>query len=142
MGNMLSIDYTNFSEYAERLENLGADLKEVFDKALLEAAEEVQDDTRTAMAAANLPAKGAYSRGNTEASIVEPEVVWNGSIGEVNLGFDKEKPGAGGFLITGTPKMKPNTKLSEIYTSKKYETKINKKIKETLQDEIDKRLNK
>ena len=142
MGNMLSIDYTNFSEYAERLENLGADLKEIFDKALLEAAEEVQDDTRTAMAAANLPAKGVYSRGNTEASIVEPEVVWNGSIGEVNLGFDKEKPGAGGFLITGTPKMKPNTKLSEIYTSKKYETKINKKIKETLQDEIDKRLNK
>ena len=140
MGAMLEIDFSNFSEYAEKLENLGADLQQIFEKALLQAAEEVQEDTKSAMAASNLPAKGRYSRGNTEKSIVEAKVTWNGSIAEVNLGFDKTKPGAGGFLITGTPKMRPNTKLSEIYTSKKYENKMNKKIKETLQEEIDKRM--
>jgi len=140
MSNMLDIDFSCFNEYAEKLENLGADLQEIFDKALLEAAEEVQKDTRDAMAASNLPAKGKYSRGKTMDSIVEPEVEWNGSIAEVKLGFDHTKPGAGGFLITGTPKMRPNAKLSAIYTTKKYETKIKKKIEETLQEEINKRM--
>ena len=44
---MLSVDFSNFSNYAEKLENLGADLQDIFGKVMQEAAEEVQNETRT-----------------------------------------------------------------------------------------------
>ena len=138
---MLSVDFSNFSNYAEKLENLGADLQEIFGKVMQEAAEEVQDETRAALADGNLPAHGKYSQGDTMNSVIDDtSVTWHGYVGEVSLGFDKTKKGSGGFLITGTPKMKPDYKLQEIYQTKKYESKIKKEIEETLQDEINSRL--
>ena len=73
----LSIDFSNFSDYAERLDQLGADLKEIFADAMEQAAETVQDDTIEAMSAANLPAGGRYSRGDTEASIIRNAKVYS-----------------------------------------------------------------
>lgn len=138
---MLSVDFSNFSNYAEKLENLGADLQDIFGKVMQEAAEEVQNETRAALADGNLPAHGKYSQGDTMNSVVDDtSVTWHGYVGEVSLGFDKTKKGSGGFLITGTPKMKPDYKLQEIYQTKKYESKIKKEIEETLQDEINSRL--
>lgn len=138
---MLSVDFSNFSNYAEKLENLGADLQDIFGKVMQEAAEEVQNETRAALADGNLPAHGKYSQGDTMNSVIDDtSVTWHGYVGEVSLGFDKTKKGSGGFLITGTPKMKPDYKLQEIYQTKKYESKIKKEIEETLQDEINSRL--
>lgn len=135
---MLSIDFSNFSEYAEKLDRLGANLQKVIGDAMDQAAETVQDDVREAMSSANLPAGGKYSQGDTTAQIIsDPKTVWHGSQGEIGLGFDKTKAGAGGFLITGTPKMRPNYALEDIFSRKKYLTKINKQIKEELQDAID-----
>ena len=137
----LSIDFSNFSDYADRLDQLGADLKEIFADAMEQAAETVQDDTIEAMSAANLPAGGRYSRGDTEASIIRnAKVSWSGNVGEIGLGFDKTKRGAGGFLITGTPKMRPNYALENIFGRKKYENQIKSDIEEVLQDEIDQRM--
>ena len=65
---------------------------------------------------------------------------WAGSVGEIGLGFDKAKPGAGGFLITGTPKMQPNNALVDIFGRKKYESQIKSDLEEVLQDEIDQRM--
>lgn len=138
----LYIDFSNFEEYAEMLENLGADLKEIFESAMEQAAEDVQMDTVAAVADNNLPAGGRYHGKNrdTEASIIrDPKVNWQGTVGEVGLGFDKTKSGAGGFLITGTPKMRPDYELEKIYGSKKYENDIKKQIEEHLQEEIDAR---
>lgn len=136
--SMISIDFSNFSDYAEKLDKLGADLQKVFTDAMEQAAETVQDDTIDAMAKGNLPAGGKYSQGDTEASIIrDAKVVWHGSLGEIGLGFDKTRPGAGGFLITGTPKMRPNQALVDIYGRKKYENQLKKDIEEVLQDEID-----
>ena len=138
---MLSVDFSNFSNYAEKLEKLGADLQDIFGKVMQEAAEEVQNETRAALADGNLPAHGKYSQGDTMNSVIDDtSVTWHGYVGEVSLGFDKTKKGSGGFLITGTPKMKPDYKLQEIYQTKKYESKIKKEIEETLQDEINSRL--
>lgn len=135
-----SIDYSAFSDYAEMLDNLGADLKEIFDDAMGQAAETVQDDVRAAMAANNLPAKGQYSQGDTEGSIIsDPKVEWSGNVGEIGLGFDKTKSGAGGFLITGTPYMRPDYALEKIFVNKKYQNTIVKDITQSLQDEIDSR---
>jgi len=136
---MIDIDFACFGDYAEKLDKLGANLQQAFSKAMEQAAETVQNDTISAMASGNLPAGGKYSQGDTEAAIIhDPKVVWHGSLGEIDLGFDKTKPGAGGFLITGTPKMQPNRALEEIYSRKKYERDLKKDIEKALQDEIDK----
>lgn len=138
---MLSIDFSAFNEYAEKLDNLGADLQKVIGDAMETAGQKVQEDTESAMAAGNLPAGGKYSQGETMSSIIrDPKAEWQGSEGTINLGFDKTKAGAGGFLITGTPKMKPNYKLQDIYMRKTYVNKLLKQIRADLQDEIDKRM--
>lgn len=140
-GKMLSIDFSAFDTYAEQLDKLGADLQHVIGDAMEQAAETVQDDVTEAMTAGNLPAGGRYSRGDTIAQIIrDPKVVWHGSYGEIGLGFDKTRPGAGGFLITGTPKMRPNYKLEDIFSRKKYLNKIMKQIQQELQDAIDERM--
>ena len=103
-----------------------------------EAAKQVQEDTADAVESANLPAGGQYSDGETRASIVRDVTPkWSGSVGEVHLGFDKSKPGAGGFLITGTPKMAPDAALAEMYSGRKYQRQINKMIEERLQKALD-----
>ena len=136
--SMLSIDFSNFSDYAERLDELGADLKKVFADAMEQAAETVQEDTLEALESAYLPADGIYSKGITKQQVItNAKVEWSGYVGEIGLGFDKSKPGAGGFLITGTPRMQPDYKLEDIYGRKKYENQIKKDIEEVLQAEID-----
>lgn len=138
---MIDINFACFGDYAEKLDLLGASLKEAFSNAMEQAAETVQEDTIDAMAKSNLPAGGKYSQGDTEESIIrDAKVIWHGSLGEIGLGFDKTRPGAGGFLITGTPKMRPNAALEDIYSRKKYEREIKKDIEEVLQDEINRRL--
>ena len=136
---MLYIDFSNFEEYAEKLEQLEADLKTVFSKAMEEAAEKVQRDTIAALARSNLPAGGKYSQGETKESVLQDvKTQWNGTVGEIKLGFDKTKSGAGGFLITGTPKMRPDLALERIYGSKRYVNQLKKTIEKALQREIDK----
>lgn len=137
--NYISIDFSNFAEYAEKLDRLNADLKKIFGDAMEDAAKQVQEDTRKAVDNANLPAGGNYSDGETKASIIRDVTPkWSGSLGEVKLGFDKTKPGAGGFLITGTPKMAPDALLAEMYSGRKYQRQIQKKIEQSLQKELDK----
>ena len=139
--NSLSIDFSNFAEYAERLDELNADLKEIFQDAMEQAAETVEWDIMDALADANLPALGKYSQGATEASVIrDAKVQWQGMRGEIPIGFDKTMPGAGGWLITGTPKMRPDYKLEDIFSRRSYEKKIMKQIEEHLQEEIDERL--
>ena len=136
--NYIAVDFSAFAEYAEKLDRLGADLKDIIGDAMEEAAKQVQEDTADAVESANLPAGGQYSDGETRASIIRDVAPkWSGSVGEVHLGFDKSKPGAGGFLITGTPKMAPDAALAEMYSGRKYQRQINKMIEERLQKALD-----
>ena len=136
--NFIDIDFSNFAYFAEEIDKLNGDLKKIFGDAMEQAAETVQDDTRDAVAAANLPAGGQFSQGETEDSIIQyPKVQWSGSVGEIGLGFDKTKPGAGGFLITGTPSMHPDYALEDIYARKKYTRQIVDQINQDLQDALD-----
>ena len=136
-GKGISIDYSNFADYAMRLEELEASLEDVFTRALETAAEQVQQDTIAAIAKANLPAGGKYSQGETKDSVLENvKAEKSGSVIEVKLGFDKTVYGAGGWLITGTPKMQPDKALTKIYGNKKYANDITKVIQEELQKEI------
>jgi len=139
--NTLILNTSGFDAYAEKLEQLGADLKPIFEDALGQAAEKIASDTSFAMASSSLPAKGKYSTGCTEGTIIrDAQVKWVGTVGQVAVGFDFSKPGAGGFLIGGTPKMKPDRALYDIYKKKKYMTNIRNDIVGIFQDEINRRM--
>jgi hypothetical protein len=139
--NVLKLDVKGFDEYAEKLDSLGADLKTIFTDALEQAGETITEDTIDAMADANLPRGGEYSTGETKASIIKnPHVEWAGTIGSIGVGFDFGKPGAGGYLITGTPRMRPDKPLNQIYKSKKYMSDIRKDMVDIFNDEIKRRM--
>lgn len=134
----IGIDWENggFAEYAEKIDRLGGDLRRIFADAMEQVAEKIQADTESALASGNLPAKGRYSHGQTKESLVEPRVNWSGYIAEVPLGFDFTKPGAGGWLITGTPRMQPDAALNKIYRSNSYFRKYQKEVKEIFEREV------
>lgn len=134
----LKFDTSPFEDLIEKLDKAGGNVKEAVTDALEQAAETIEDDTREAVKESNLPAKGKYSKGKTEKSIIErSRVEWVGSTASVSVGFDYGKQGAGGLLITGTPKMKPDRQLNKIYKQKKYMKQINEDIADVLTDYVD-----
>ena len=136
--NFLSINFNQFSEYAEQLEKLEASIKDTFTKVMEEEGKKIAEDTIDALAPEHLPAHGKYSKGRTKAAVIrEPKVEWSGTVAEMGIGFDQTKPNAGSWLITGTPKMQPDKPLQKIYRSREYERKIVREIDKALQREID-----
>lgn len=127
----------------KRLEELGGDVKKATADALQQAAEKIRDDTLDALNPANLPAHGQYSTGVTRKSVAEVEPAkWEGTVASVPVGFDFSKPGAGGFLITGTPKMKPDPELHKMYKQKKYMQQIQQDMQGVIWDYIAERMEK
>ena len=137
--NRVQFNFEKFSDLIEKFDKAGADLEKIMTEVLEDTAEEITNDTFAALAHANLPRSGDYSTGDTEDSVeTDPKVEKNGSMLEVSVGFDKSKLGAGGWLITGTPKMDPDKPLADIYTNKKYENKLMKTVKKKLSEELEK----
>lgn len=131
------IDFSQFTEFAEKLETIGLNVQKEFTTVMEGIAEDIQADTINATKAAYLPASGKYSTGRTAEGIEEfPKAVWSGNLGSVGIGFDKNKEGAGGFLITGTPRMKPDYKLEDIYARKTYVKKKMDEISSWFLEEI------
>lgn len=140
----MRLDFSPFKDLLTTLDEMGGDVVSVTDRALREAAVQIQNDTVLAVGKQHLPAKGIYSQGDTERSIIHwPAVEWEGSIGSVAVGFDFSKPGAGGFLITGrrpsifgTPRMEPDKKLHRMYKGKKYIGQIQDDMLNKIWDEV------
>lgn len=123
--NTLRLDTTGFEKYITKLESLGGNVEQAVNEALSKSAEQISKDTHLAMQPQYLPAQGKYSTGTTEASIIDDATVrWQGLTAWIPVGFDFAKKGAGGYLITGTPKMKPNPQLNAMYKQKKYMKQI------------------
>ena len=138
---LFNLNYDEFNNLLTELDGLGGKLKPVVTSALEEAADTVESDTKKAMVNSNLPAGGKYSQGDTEKAIVEnARVKWSGTTAGIGIGFDFEKPGAAGFLITGTPRMKPDTELQKIYKRKKYMKAIQQDMANVVMNEIDKKI--
>ena len=139
--NLLKLDVSGFEEYIQKLEKLEADIKPIVSDALNQAGETITDDTFDAVSDSNLPRGGEYSTGKTKESIIKnPRIKWSGTTAEIGVGFDFNKPGAGGYLITGTPRMAPDKALNRIYKSKKYMKDIQKDMIDIFQDEISRRM--
>lgn len=104
-----------------RLEKIDGNVKEAVANALEQAAETISEDTLEALDVTMLPAQGKYSTGKTKNSVIrDTRVQREGDTLWVPVGFDFSAPGAGGFLITGTPRMRPDRQLHAMYKQKKY----------------------
>ena len=134
---LVNVDTSGMTRLLEELDRLGGDVKQVTEKALRKAAVRVMNDTLTATSAANFPAGGVYSSGDTRESVIHfPKVVWDGDTAYVPIGFDFSLPGAGGFLISGTPRMAPDQALRKMYKQKGYMAGIQRGMQEEIWDEI------
>lgn len=134
--NTLRLDTSGFEELIVKLDELQGDVKAAVNDALLQAAETVHDDTVDALADEYMPHQGIYSTGQTKTTVAKPEVKWSGTLAEAPVGFDYGENGAGGFLISGTPRMQPNRQLEQIYTRKKYMRKLQEDMQEVIGDYI------
>lgn len=143
--NTLKLNMKGFEELLRKLSDLDGELKPTVEKALNKAADIVTKDTIEGVKKPNLPAGGMYSGGDTEKSIVKnPKVEWQGNTAEVAVGFDYNKPGAGGYLISGrySPTvMKPAAIVNKVYTGKGYINKVNQEMQKIVNDEISKKMN-
>lgn len=139
--NTLKLQLSGFEELISKLESLQGDVKKAVNDAMEQAGETIGEDTVDAVDNANLPAKGEYSKGQTKASIItNPLVHWSGNQAEIGVGFDYNKKGAGGFLITGTPRMKPDYELQKIYKRKKYMNQIQNDMADVVNDYIQEKM--
>lgn len=138
MAKRIKLELKGFEELITKLDGLVEnELKPVLSEVLEDVGEDIGQRTYEAMDKSNLPAQGKYSTGQTIKTVVRnPKTVWNGSICEINVGFDKSKPGAGFLLITGTPRMEPVRELEDIFVSQKYKNQVNKWIREALSEAI------
>lgn len=134
--NTLRLDTSGFEVLIEKLDELQGDVKAAVTDALMQAAETVHDDTVDALADEFLPRHGEYSSGRTKTTVAKPEVVWSGTTAEAPVGFDYGEKGAGGFLISGTPRMQPNRRLEQIYTRKKYMKALQEDMQNVISDYI------
>ena len=115
------LDTKAFDRILDEIEKAEGSVERVIDSVLSSAAKQIQADTLEAAQRPNYPAGGRYSQGDTRESIVtQTSVDWEGLIASVPVGFDFAKPGAGGFLISGTPMMPPVPALRRIYKDKGY----------------------
>lgn len=123
--NTLKLDTRGFEEMLRKLDSLGGDVRPAVDQMLVNASARIAADTERAMDPSNLPARGKYSRVTTKESIIrDAQVHWEGLTAWIPVGFDFSMPGAGGYLIKGTPKMRPDPILNKMYKQKKYMSQI------------------
>lgn len=136
--NVLRLDVSGFEKVIDAIKDAGGNAKAAVTDALEQAGETVTEDTLTYLEDQYLPAGGKYSIGETKKSVIKnPRVIWIGDRAEIGVGFDYSKPGAGGFLITGTPRMKPDEELQRMYLRKAYMRSIQEDIKFVLESYIE-----
>lgn len=125
------LDTKAFDRILDEIEKVNGRVDRVIESVLSDAAKQIQSDTLEAAQKPNYPAGGRYSGGQTRESIATQTTVdWEGMVATIPVGFDFSKPGAGGFLISGTPMMPPVPQLRRIYRQKAYMAGINKGMQE------------
>lgn len=130
----LAFDTGKLEDMIRRLDGTGVDVRKTVEKELKFVSERYTMDTHLAISDQYLPAHGKYrsKENKTASSIIEnPAVQWEGDVASIPVGFDFTKPGAGGFLLYGTPKMQPDAQLQKVY-SKGYAGQLLRQIEEHL----------
>lgn len=132
----LRLDTSEFEDLIQKMQDIGIQVEPVVEKALTKAGKKIEQDTLEALSDQYLPAQGKYhgSVRDTEESVIrDPQVAWEGTVAWIPVGFDFSKPGAGGYLISGTPKMQPDKELNRMYKGRKYMKEVHNLIQKVLE---------
>lgn len=114
--NALNLDMSGLEKLLIEFDELGGDVESAAAEVLEKLGEKIGEDTVKALDKPNLPHQGIYSTGRTEKNVVRnPKADISGNLIAIEVGFNYGKPGAGGYLIKGTPRMKPDIELQRIY---------------------------
>lgn len=138
MSNKTRIEFDGFDEVISKLKRLDGDIRGTTEKALTKTHSYVTKIAKEAIQKSNLPAKGKYSKGTTEKSLVKnAEITWEGFTASVKTGFSIKNGGlASIFLMYGTPRMKPDKKLYSAFYGSKTKKEIKSIQEDTYYDEI------
>jgi hypothetical protein len=130
--NRITLNMKAIEDYAEKLDKLGGDLKEVVEEALVKSNAFVAKNLLSATRKGNYPAGGKYSAGDTRHSITTSKhVEWEGTLAKIGVGFDFSVSGLKSiFLMYGTPKQ---PKVQAIYDAV-YGSKTQKEIAKIQQE--------
>lgn len=139
----ITFDTSGIDAILRDIERLGGDIRPVVEKVLKETSQIVIDDTVRAIEPSKLPAQGKYSEGTTSRTVIRSsKVEWFGeTYAQVKVGFDHyENPHAifliYGTKVDGTPRMKPDKALYEIYKNKAYRERINEILISKVSEEL------
>lgn len=129
--NKLTVNFSAFEEYAEKLDKLGGDIKTAVDKSLEESKKLVNKQLHEQM-------KKHKRTGDTEKTIRDnARVEWSGTLGAVKVGFDIAHGGLPSiFLMYGTPRMQKDQKLYNAVYGAGTKRKIKELQKKIFNDEI------
>lgn len=138
MSNKSKIEFEGFEEVISRLSKLEANVKQVTEKALKETHKVITEKAEEAVQKSNLPARGKFSTGATEASLVrEPEIHWVGTEAYVKTGFSISKGGlASIFMMYGTPRHMKNQKMYNAFFGSKTKKEVMKIQEDIFYDEL------
>lgn len=131
--NKVGFAFSGFEEICEKLDGIGGNLKQTTETALVKSKAVVTVNLVKATQKSNYPAQGKYSSGDLRHSIHTGKTVeWNGTVGEIHVGFDFAKSGLTSIMIMyGTPRM---NKVQSIYDAV-YGNKTKKQVRK-VQEEI------
>lgn len=129
--NKLTVNFSAFEEYAEKLDKLGGDIKTAADKSLEESKKLVNKQLHEQM-------EKHKRTGDTEKAIRDnARVEWSGTLGTVKVGFDIAHGGLPSiFLMYGTPRMQKDQKLYNAVYGAGTKRKIKELQKKIFNDEI------
>lgn len=134
---LVHLDTSGMTRILQEIDALGGKAEQILSDALEETGEQIGNDTAEALSAADLPRLGKYSTGDTMNSVIRhPKTHREGSYMWIPVGFNFAEPGAGGFLIGGTPKMEPDAELQKMYKGKKYMRDMQEQMADKVMDEL------
>lgn len=135
MANRTRIEFEGFEEVVSKLSKLGADVPKVTEKALKATHKTITDKAEEAI-------RPHKETGQTEESLYRNGTVeWVGTLASVETGFSIRKGGlASIFLMYGTPRMRKDQKLYNVFFGKKTKEEVMKIQQDIFYDEI-RRLN-
>ena len=142
-GGKIKCQIYGFDEMIEKLDEINANVKDFVTESLEAVGEDIGVYTKEAIKKEELPAGGKYSTGATAQSvIINPKVEWSGTFASIGVGFDYSKDGAGGMLISGTPRMQPVQGLVDIYKRKKFWKKMSAGLEDNFKDYVEEVISK
>ena len=136
----VKILFDGFQELAERIDKCGSFtfLQQAVNEALEETFKIIQREVESASAIYS--SKGGGRKGYATPEMYnaikkDSKVIWNGSVGEVSVGFDFGQKGGyhSIFIMYGTPRMPKDSKVYNAIKGTKVMEEVYKKQEEVLQ---------